>query len=227
MSVLATAAASGGAELTGLTGWVVSVIESIGPVGVGLLVALENAFPPIPSEVVLPVAGYVASTGQMSLAWAIVGATLGSLAGAWLLYGIGRGVGVARLRRWIDRMPLVDVEDLERSEAWFRHWGVWAVLVGRCVPVVRSLVSLPAGLERMGWLAFTLLTALGSTVWNAGLIVAGYALGSQWQDVGHYSDYINYAVYAAIVFFVGKFVWTRVRRSRRQRAEAGRDRAHA
>ncbi|WP_240675457.1 DedA family protein [Cellulomonas endophytica] len=211
---LVAAAAGSGQELSGLTGWAVGIIESIGPLGVGLLVALENAFPPIPSEVVLPVAGYVASTGRMSLVWAIVAATVGSLVGAWLLYGIGRGVGVDRLRRWIDRMPLVDVEDLERSESWFRHWGVWAVLVGRCVPVVRSLVSLPAGLERMGLLAFTLLTALGSLVWNSGLIVAGFLLGEQWEDVGRYSDWLNYAVYAVLVFLVVRFVVSRVRRSR-------------
>ncbi len=208
------AATSESPELTGLAGWVVSVIEALGPVGVGLLVALENLFPPIPSEVVLPVAGYVASQGRMSLAWAVVAATLGAVVGAWLLYGLGVWFGRERLRRWLDRLPLMEVEDLERAEAWFERHGGAAVLIGRCVPIVRSLVSIPAGLERMPQPKFLLYTAIGSAVWNSALIVGGYALGAQWEDIGRYSDYINYAVYAAIVIVVVRFVWTRLRRRR-------------
>lgn len=208
------AASDAAPELTGLAGWVVSVIETMGPTGVGLVVALENLFPPIPSEVVLPVAGYVASQGQMDLAWAIVAATLGAVAGAWLLYGLGAWFGRARLRRWLEKIPLMEVEDLDRAEAWFERHGGAAVLIGRCVPIVRSLVSIPAGLERMPQARFLLYTAIGSAVWNSLLIVGGYVLGSQWQDVGHYSDYINYAVYAVIVVLVVRFVWTRLRRRR-------------
>lgn len=202
------------AELTGLVGWVVSVIAALGPVGVGLLVALENVFPPLPSEVVLPVAGYVASQGDMSLVWAIVASTLGSLIGAWVLYGIGVSVGRVRLRRWLARVPLVEVEDLDRSEAWFERHGGAAVLVGRCVPVVRSLVSIPAGVERMPLLRFSVFTAIGSGVWNAGLILAGYALGDRWEDIGRYSDWLNWLVYAILAWLVGRFVWTRTRRRR-------------
>lgn len=206
--------ASGGAELTGLVGWVVSVIEALGPVGVGLLVALENIFPPLPSEVVLPVAGYVASQGGMSLVWAVVAATLGSLVGAWALYGIGAAVGRVRLRRWLEKVPLVEVEDLDRAEAWFVRHGGAAVLVGRCVPVVRSLISVPAGVERMPLWRFSLYTTLGSLVWNGGLIVAGYALGSRWEDIGRYSDWLNLVVYVILAWLVGRFVWTRLRRRR-------------
>lgn len=212
---LAAQAAGGSAELTGLAGWVVGVVEALGPVGVGLLVALENLFPPIPSEVVLPVAGYVASQGQMNLVAAIVGATVGAVAGAWLLYGLGVWFGRERLRRWLERIPLMEVEDLDRAESWFVRHGGAAVLVGRCVPVVRSLVSIPAGLERMPQPRFLLFTAIGSAVWNTALIVAGYVLGEQWSDVGRYSDWINYAVYAAIAVVVVRFVWTRLLRRRR------------
>ncbi|WP_249669397.1 DedA family protein [Cellulomonas hominis] len=201
-------------ELTGLAGWVVSVVDALGPAGVGLLVALENVFPPIPSEVVLPVAGYVASQGRMSLLWALVGATAGAVAGALLLYGLGVWLGRDRLRRWLERIPLMEVEDLDRAESWFDRHGGAAVLIGRCVPVVRSLVSIPAGLERMPVPKFLLYTLIGSTVWNTGLVVAGYVLGSQWEDVGRYSDWINYAVYAAIAFVVVRFVVTRLRRRR-------------
>lgn len=213
-ALTAAAPGSGTSELTGLAGWVVSVVETLGPVGVGLLVALENLFPPIPSEVVLPVAGYVASQGEMNLTGAIVGATAGAVAGAWALYGLGAWLGRERLRRWLARIPLMEVEDLDRAEAWFDRHGGAAVLIGRCVPVVRSLVSVPAGLERMPQTRFLLYTAVGSAVWNTLLIVAGYVLGAQWEDVGHYSDYINYAVYAAIAFVLVRFVWTRLRRRR-------------
>lgn len=209
---LSAAAASGGAELTGLAGWVVSVVDALGPAGVGLLVALENLFPPIPSEVVLPVAGYVASQGQMSVVWAIVGATVGAVVGAWILYGLGAWFGPDRLRRWLDRMPLMEVEDLDKAERWFTRYGGTAVLIGRCVPVVRSLVSIPAGLEKMPQGKFLLFTTLGSLVWNTGLVTAGYVLGAQWEDVGRYSDWINYAVYAVIAILVGKFVIGRLRR---------------
>jgi membrane protein DedA with SNARE-associated domain len=108
----------------------------------------------------------------------------------------------------------MEVEDLDKAEAWFDRHGGAAVLIGRCVPIVRSLVSIPAGLERMPQVRFLIYTAIGSAVWNSLLIVGGYLLGSQWQDVGHYSDYINYAVYAAIVIVVVRFVWTRLRRRR-------------
>jgi membrane protein DedA with SNARE-associated domain len=205
------------AELTGLAGWVVSVVDALGPAGVGLLVALENVFPPIPSEVVLPVAGYVASQGRMSLLWALVGATAGAVLGAMLLYGLGVWLGRERLRRWLERIPLMEVADLDRAESWFDRHGGAAVLIGRCVPVVRSLVSIPAGLERMPVPRFLLYTLIGSTVWNTGLVVAGYVLGSQWEDVGRYSDWINYAVYAAIAFVVVRFVVTRLRRRRAPR----------
>ncbi|NNH08635.1 DedA family protein [Cellulomonas fimi] len=204
-------------ELTGLVGWVVSVITALGPIGVGLLVALENVFPPLPSEVVLPVAGYVASQGGMSLFWAIVASTLGSLVGAWALYGVGASVGRVRLRRWLGKVPLVEVEDLDRAEEWFRRRGGAAVLVGRCVPVVRSLVSVPAGVERMPLVRFSIYTVLGSGVWNAGLILAGYALGDRWEDIGRYSDWLNWLVYAILAWLVGRFVWTRTRRRRRAR----------
>jgi membrane protein DedA with SNARE-associated domain len=202
------------AELTGLVGWVVSVIESLGPLGVGLLVGLENLFPPLPSEVVLPVAGFVASQGGMSLVGAVVAATLGSLVGAWALYGIGAAVGRVRMRRWLGKVPLVEVDDLDRAEGWFVRHGGAAVLIGRCVPVVRSLISIPAGVERMPLWRFSLYTTIGSLVWNGVLIGAGYALGSQWEDIGRYSDWLNLVVYVIIAVLVGRFVWTRLARRR-------------
>ena len=207
-------AAAADKELTGLAGWVVDVVESLGPVGVGLLVAAENLFPPIPSEVILPVAGYVAGQGKMNLFAAIIGATVGSVLGALALYALGAGLGRERLRRWAARMPLVDVEDLDKAEAWFARRGGKAVLFGRCVPVVRSLISIPAGVARMPLRTFLLYTLIGSLVWNSIFVVAGYQLGARWEDAGKYSDILNAAVLGIIGLSIAYFVVSRLRRRR-------------
>lgn len=204
-------------ELTGLAGWVADVVSSLGPLGVGLLVALENLFPPIPSEVVLPVAGFVASQGRMSLVWALVAANLGSLLGAYALYWLGASVGPQRLRSWTRRMPLMDVDDFDKSQAWFNRYGGIAVLIGRCVPVVRSLVSVPAGVQQMGLWRFTFYTLLGSSVWNGALVTGGYVLGDRWQDIGAYSDWLNGVVYVVIAVLLVRFVVTRLRKRSRLR----------
>jgi membrane protein DedA with SNARE-associated domain len=207
-------AASGGSELTGLAGFAVDVVERLGATGVGLLVAAENLFPPLPSEVILPLAGYVASQGKMSLWLAIVGATLGSYVGALALYLLGAWLGRDRLRTIADRLPLVDVSDVDRAEDWFRRYGPAAVLIGRCVPIVRSLISIPAGVERMPLWQFSLFTLLGSAVWNSIFIVGGYQLGDRWQNVGRYSDPLNYAVVVIIALLLVRFVVKRVRKAR-------------
>lgn len=206
------AAQDGQSELTGLAGLVTDIIAALGPIGVGVLVALETVFPPIPSELILPLSGYLASRGRMSLAAVVIGATLGSLAGALALYWAGAALGQKRLRRLAERTPLVEVDDLERAEGWFDRHGGLAVLIGRVVPVVRSLVSVPAGVERMPLWRFILYTIIGSGVYNLVLIGLGYVLGSRWQTVEQYSNYLNYAIYAAIAIVVGLFVVKRLRR---------------
>jgi membrane protein DedA with SNARE-associated domain len=209
------AAAQGGqSELTGLAGLITDIIAALGPIGVGVLVALETLFPPIPSELILPLSGYLASRGRMSLAAVVIGATLGSLAGALALYWAGAALGQKRLRRLAERTPLVEVDDLERAEHWFDRHGGLAVLIGRVVPVVRSLVSVPAGVERMPLWRFILYTIIGSGVYNLVLIGLGYVLGSRWKTVEQYSNYLNYAIYAAILVAVGLFALKRVRRRR-------------
>lgn len=210
--------ASAGADpdqLTGLAGWVVDVVDALGPIGVGALVALETVFPPVPSEVVLPVAGFLAGQGRMALGTTIVAATVGSVVGAILLYAVGARLGRPRLRRAIDAIPLVDRGDLERAESWFDRHGGMAVLTGRVIPVVRSLVSLPAGLERMSVPLFLVLTAVGSAVYNSVLVGAGYVLGDRWTDVGKYSDLVNWVVIGAMVVALAWWVVARLRRNRR------------
>ncbi|HEX2771635.1 MAG TPA: DedA family protein, partial [Micromonosporaceae bacterium] len=213
---LAAIAQEDPAQAGGLTGWVAGVIQSLGEVGVGLLVALESIIPPIPSEVVLAMAGYLAGEGKFNVVLVTVAATVGSVVGALFLYGLGRAIGEDRLKRWLDRVPLVDLDDLERADRWFDRYGKWAVLIGRIVPVVRSLVSIPAGANRMPLGQFVGLTALGSGVWNALFVGLGYALGSQWQQIDQYSNWVNIGLYAAFAVLFGTWMVKRVRK-RRQR----------
>ncbi|MGI5523614.1 DedA family protein [Micromonospora sp. CA-259024] len=201
-------------EFTGLTGWVASVIEVMGPVGVALLVALESIVPPIPSEIVLALAGYLAHEGQFNVVVVVLAATAGSLVGALVLYWLGAALGEERLKRWLDRIPLVDRDDLEKADRWFERHGRWAVLVGRVVPVVRSLVSVPAGANRMPLGEFILFTTIGSGVWNGLIVGAGYALGSRWQEVERYSDWFNYAIVAVFVVMAATWVIRKIRRRR-------------
>lgn len=215
MTPLLAAEAGGGTGLTGLAGFVADTITALGAVGVGLLVALENLFPPIPSEVILPLAGFLAGQGRMPVALVIVAATVGSVVGALLLYWAGAALGRRRLYRIADRMPLVEVEDLERAESWFATYGARAVLIGRLIPVVRSLISVPAGVERMPLVRFTVFTTLGSAVYNTVLVMAGYLLGSRWEDVGQYSSAINYVIYAGIAGALLLFVVRRLGSRRR------------
>ena len=203
------------AQLTGLAGWVVDTVELLGPVGVGVLVALETVFPPIPSEVVLPVAGLLSGQGRMSVTLAVVGATVGSVVGALVLFWAGARLGTDRLRRVANRLPLTEPDDVDRAERWFDRHGGSSVLVGRAVPVVRSLVSVPAGVERMPLPRFVLYTALGSTVYNVALVLAGYVLGSRWTQIGEYSDVINHVILGAFAVALGVFVRRRLRRRRR------------
>ena len=195
-----------------LTDWVVAVIEAIGYLGVALLVAMESVFPPIPSEVVLPAAGLAASRGEANVVVMMIAATVGSVIGAWALYLIAAAVGDTRLHalvvrygRWVGVKP----KDLQRAESWFDDHSTTAVLICRCIPLIRSLVSIPAGFRRMNPWKFTIYTAIGSAVWNAVLIGAGYQLGDRWEQVGDYVSWFQYAVIAAVI---GAVVWFGYRR---------------
>jgi membrane protein DedA with SNARE-associated domain len=204
-------------ELDGLAGWVVDVIDQIGAVGVGALVAAETIFPPIPSEIILPFAGFSASQGDINLVAAWVAATIGALLGAWGLYAVGALVGYERIhelaeKRWF---LLFSSSDLERGERFFEQHGNQIVFFGRCIPLVRSIVSVPAGIERMPLTRFTLLTAVGSGLWNALFIGAGYQLGEQWEDVEAWIQPLSYLV-VALLGLAG--IWLIVRKVRANRA---------
>jgi membrane protein DedA with SNARE-associated domain len=184
---------------------VLDVIGALGYLGLALLLIAENLFPPIPSEVVLPLAGFLVGRGDLSLWGAILAATFGSVAGALVLYALGRWGGrklVLRYGQWLR----VDEKALGQAEGWFRRYGDWVVLFARVVPLARSIVSIPAGTMEMPVLRFVVLTTLGSAVWNSILIGAGVVLGANWQAVsgwmGSYSDVVLVVATVAVALFL-------------------------
>ncbi len=192
--------------------WAIAVMEALGVWGAGLLVALESLLPPIPSELILPLAGFTASRGAFELAPVIIVTTLGSLVGALALYSLGRAFGAERLARIADRVPLMKGDDVRKAVAWFERWGTAAVLFGRFVPIVRSLVSIPAGVTRMNLTVFMLLTTIGSGLWNALFVVLGFQLGENWTIVEEVaSRYSRVVLIAGIVVALGIIAWWIVR----------------
>ncbi len=190
-------------------------MDIIGAPGAGLAIALENLFPPLPSEVILPMAGLAASRGSFTLVEALLWTTAGSIVGAFALYGIGAWLGLGRLRALVARMPLLSVDDVDRTVAWFAKHGGKAVFFGRMLPIFRSLISIPAGVTRMPLWRFGLLTAAGSLIWNSVFVLSGYLLGDQWHVVEEYAGILQYAVIAAAAGALVWFTVTRVRRLRR------------
>ncbi|MFF8603864.1 DedA family protein [Streptomyces sp. NPDC015232] len=193
--------------------WINSLMDSLGAPGAGLAVALENLFPPIPSEVILPLAGFAASTGRLDLLAALLWTTAGSVLGALALYGAGALFGRERVLALAARLPLVKVADVERTEAWFARHGTKAVLFGRMVPVFRSLISVPAGVERMRLPVFLALTTLGSALWNTAFVLAGFVLGENWEQVTGYVSVYSKAVLGVAAAAVALFVAVRLRRA--------------
>ncbi len=209
-----------GSWLSSLVDAVVSLMSVIGPPGAGIAIALENLFPPLPSEVILPMAGLAASRGAFTLAEALIWTTAGSIAGALLLYGLGRWLGVARLRWVADKVPLLHPEDIDRTVAWFERHGGAAVFFGRMIPIFRSLISIPAGVARMPVWRFVLLTAAGSAIWNTIFVLAGFLLGEAWPIVEEYANIFQYVVIALTAIAVTWFIVVRVRELRRTRRGA-------
>ena len=200
-----------------ITELVTDIVQTLGYSGVAILVALENVFPPIPSEVILPLAGFVAGKGEASLPGMILAATVGSVVGAWVLYVLAAWIGPDRLHLFIvghGRWFGVEERDLVRAEDWFDRRSDTAVLIGRCVPLIRSVVSIPAGFRRMPILRFTAFTTLGSLMWNTALIGAGAILGDRWKQVGDVVGLLQGIVIVALVGGVLFLVWRKLVHSR-------------
>jgi membrane protein DedA with SNARE-associated domain len=185
------------------------IIDAIGLAGVAFLIALESIFPPIPSEVILLLSGFQVSQGKFNFVAAVLAATFGSVVGAFALYMVGRLLGDERMESLLAKVgkPLgFKRSDIDRADAWFDKYGDWVVFFGRLVPLVRSVVSIPAGANKMPAAKFALFTGLGSLVWNTVWIWIGYALEDQWEKAEKYSSYFQYLAIAAGVLILGWFV---------------------
>ena len=191
--------------------WITGFLDSGGAWAIAALMLLENVFPPIPSELIMPLAGFNAARGGTPLWLAILAGGLGSLAGAYLWYLVGRAFGAHRLRRLIarhGRWLTLTLSEFEVAEGWFQRHGRKIVFLGRFVPTVRTLISIPAGIERMPQAQFLLFTALGSFIWSGGLALAGYLLEDQYERVEHWINPVSTAV---VVGIIALYVWRVIR----------------
>jgi membrane protein DedA with SNARE-associated domain len=187
--------------------WIIATIESTGYLGIVALTFIENVFPPVPSELIIPLAGYLVSRGEHNFIGVVVAGTTGSVLGALPWYYAGVLLGEERLKRFADergRWLTVSRRDLERAKRWFDQHGAFAVILCRLVPGLRSLISVPAGIVKMGLPAFLAFTALGAVVWTALLAYAGFVLGEKFGDIKNYLDPISYVVLALILILYGK-----------------------
>lgn len=199
---------------SGLAGLVADIMGSIGLLGVGLVLAIETILPFLPSEVALPMAGFSAERGDFGLIAVIVAATIGSVSGAMILYWISRVFGLERTRHVLSKVPLVTARDIDKGVDWFARNDAAAVFFGRMVPAIRSLVSIPAGVEQMAISRFLLYTTAGSLLWNTIWIVSGYQLGNNWEKVEKYGNYLKYALVLAVIAGLAWFVVHKLRMRR-------------
>lgn len=203
--------------LSGLTGWLADVITGLGEPGVFLLALGETMFPPIPSEVVLSLAGYLSQRGVLSMPLVLAAAVLGAVVGNVALYWLGRWLGEERATAALAKLPLLSREDLDRGSEWFNRHGYPVIFFGRFIPLARALVSLPAGAQRMPFGAFMLFTTLGIGTWNVLLVGVGFLLGTQYELIQDYLGYLDYLLYAAVLAAIVGYLVRRNRQKRRTR----------
>jgi membrane protein DedA with SNARE-associated domain len=196
------------------------VLRELGYAGLALLMLVETVFPPIPSEAILPLAGYLAEQGDLNVVAVLATSTAGSMIGALALYEAARRGGRPFAHRFL-RRARIDPARLDSAEQWFARRGALVVLTGRCIPGVRSLVSLPAGVLRMPRWEYLLFTFIGSAVWNALLVGAGYALGSQWERVSEVVGPLSTPLLVAAIAGAAAFLLWRGLRARQARAREG------
>ncbi|SEP00442.1 DedA family protein [Trujillonella endophytica] len=208
MSFLAAVSSDEG----GLTAWLLDLVDTLGPIGVGFAILLETVIPPIPSEAVLGAAGVLIET-PLDFFLVVFCATVGSVLGAVFFYYIGRALGPRRSHAFLDRLPLVETEDVDKTFEWFERHGRAAVFFGRMVPIVRSFISVPAGVVRMPFGQFLLYTTGGSLIWNSVLVTLGWLARDFIEANLHYLDYVVVAVVIlAVVWFVYRKATGKLRR---------------
>ncbi|MFD1736443.1 DedA family protein [Bacillus salitolerans] len=187
--------------------WITEIMETYGYVGILLLIALENLFPPIPSEVILTFGGFMTTKTEMTITGVVIFSTIGSVLGAIILFGIGLLIDVERLEKIIDRWGHIlrlTKKDIHKADAWFDKYGVWTVFFCRMIPLIRSLISIPAGMSNMNFFIFLIFTTLGTLIWNIALVNIGAAVGASWEDIVHYMDIYSNIVYVILALL---FIW--------------------
>ena len=186
-------------------------MEQFGYLGVAFLIMIENLFPPIPSEVILTFGGFMTTTTELNIPLMIVAATIGAVVGAAILYGIGTLLDVERLDKIVDKygnILRITHADIHKADSWFDRYGFWTVFFCRFVPLIRSLISLPAGMANMNFGLFLLFTTIGTVIWNTVLIYLGAAVGSQWETIVHYMDiYSNVAYVILGIIGIAVIIW--------------------
>jgi membrane protein DedA with SNARE-associated domain len=192
-----------------LVNFVTDQIGSYGTLAVFLLMILESACIPVPSEAIMLYGGFLVSQGKAELGWIVVAGVAGNLIGSWIAWWVGRAKGREWLLRW--HWLHITPKRMDAADRWFARWGDWAVLLTRCVPIVRTFISLPAGIARMPFWRFTTLTLIGCVPWILALALVGRAVGDNWEDIQGQLHYFDYAVAVAIVAGI---VWLVVRRRR-------------
>nr|WP_286314319.1 DedA family protein [Mammaliicoccus lentus] len=181
--------------------WITSVMEQFGYFGIALLILVENVFPPIPSEVILTFGGFMTTKSELSIFGVVVASTIGSVGGAVILYWIGRILNVERLERIIEKWGKylrLTKEDVRKADAWFDKYGPWTVFFCRFIPLIRSLISIPAGMSGMNQWLFLVLTTLGTLIWNLVLVLVGAKVGNNWHQIVNYMDVYSNIMYAVI-----------------------------
>ncbi|QNQ82380.1 DedA family protein [Lactobacillus sp. PV037] len=200
--------------------WITSFIEQFGYLALLLLIAIENIFPPIPSEIILTLSGFLSTKTSLNLAGIIIFSTLGSLIGAIILFSISRNLTLTRLEKILNtkfcKLLGFKQEDAQKAISWFEKYGIGAIFYGRCIPIVRSLISIPAGIARVGWGKFILLTTAGSLIWNTILILLGYYTGQNWAVVVKiFDDYtliIAFIILLILIYLLYKWYKARLKK---------------
>jgi membrane protein DedA with SNARE-associated domain len=198
--------------------WLAGIIDNFGYAGIFLLIALENIFPPIPSEVILTFGGFVTTTSELTITGVVIASTLGSVIGAMALYGLGLLLDVERMEKIVDRWGHIlrlTKKDIHKADAWFDKYGYWSVFLCRFVPLIRSLISIPAGMSNMKFVPFLIFTSAGTFIWNIVLVNLGAKVGESWEDIVAYMDIYSNIVYAAIALLGIAFLVYILKRKRK------------
>lgn len=200
--------------------WITHFMEKFGYWGIAFLIFLENVFPPIPSEIILTFGGFMTTKSDLSFLGVTITSTIGSVLGAIVLNGIGAWIGERNLYRFVNRygkILRVKTQDLDKTIGWFEKYGYWTIFFCRFVPLLRSLISIPAGLTRMNMPLFIIFTTIGTLIWNIVLIYLGQAVGGNWHTIVHYMDIYSRIIYIILAILIIFVIWKWLKRSKKNK----------